>query len=168
MESIADSSEAITNPDIYDIYRSILKHSDAVPGAVISKLLDSISSGFQAELDATIRDVDSGDHQAYLDHKTPLEMYAFLLRFFVLAVEKVKASDEEDGVTAPAPKARRGRGGKAAAGRTAARGAAAKRTNESWTWIAQIPAALTLISKVLRLSSQRVWTITGERDNFIK
>lgn len=132
----------------------------------MSKLLDSISSGLQAQLDATIRDVEHEDQQTCLTHKTPLEMYAFLLQWFVSAAEKVKEPDP-DAPSTPAPKARRGRGGKAAgAGRTGSRSTAAKKS-ESWTWADHIPDILALISKVLRLSTQRIWTSSHDRDTFI-
>lgn len=129
----------------------------------MSKLLDSISTGLATQVDATVRDVEQEDQQTFMTHKSPLEMYAFLLQWFVSAAEKVKAPGEEE-VAAPAPtRARRGRGGKAAVVRTPA----AKR-KESWTWIDQIPATLALMSKTLRLKTHRIWTTTPERDAFIK
>lgn len=131
----------------------------------MSKLLDSISSGLQAELDATMRDVEHGHQQEYMAHKQPLEMYGFLLQWFVTAAEKVKRSDDDDAPAAAAPKARRGRGGRAG-GKASSRTAASRR-NEAWTWIDQIPATLALISKVLRLQTQRIWTTTAEREAYV-
>ena len=163
---MADSSDAIQDREVFDAYQSLLKHSDMVPGSIMTKLLDSISSGLLAELEATIRDIETGDPKTYIAHKTPLEMYAFLLHWFVTAAEKVKASDDGDAPSVPAPKARKGKGGKAAPGRGAGRSVAKK--NEAWTWQEQIPPTLALISKVLRLQSQRIWTTTAERDTFIK
>ncbi|RDB27013.1 Condensin complex subunit 1 [Hypsizygus marmoreus] len=165
VEAVAENSDAITDQEVFDVYRSLLKHSDAVPGTIMSKLLDSISSGLQAELDATMKDIDHGDQPGYMSHKLPLEMYSFLLQWFVTAAEKVKQPEDDDGPTAPAPKARRGRGGKAG-GKASARATANKRV-ETWSWIDQIPPTLALISKILRLQSQRIWTITAEREAFI-
>lgn len=162
---MADSSDAIQDPEVFDAYQSLLKYSDMVPGSIMSKLLDSISSGLLAELEATIRDIETGDPKTYMAHKTPLEMYAFLLHWFVTAVEKVRASDDGDLPAAPAPKARKIKG-KSATGRGPGRSTAKK--NESWTWQEQIPPTLALISKVLRLQSQRIWTTTAERDTFMK
>lgn len=164
---MAESSHNITDIEVFDVYRSLLKYSDAVPGPIMSKMLDSISSGLQTELDATIRDVEVGDQEAYMSHKLPLEMYAFLLQWFVAAAEKVRSSEDGEGApVAPAPKVRRGRGGKAGTGRTTARAAANRRT-ESWTWSDQIPQTLMLIGKVLRLQTQRIWTTTAEREAFV-
>ncbi|KAJ3506594.1 hypothetical protein NLJ89_g6784 [Agrocybe chaxingu] len=164
VEAVADSSDTIADPEVFDVYRSLLKHADKVPGPIMNKLLDSLSSGLQAELDATIRDIETGDTHTYMPHKTPLEMYAFLLSWFVSAAEKVKSS--ADDVPAPA-KAKKGRGGKAATGKGTGRSASKKNTENVWTWEEQIPNTLQLICKVLRLQTQRIWATTAERDTFV-
>lgn len=166
VEAVAESSDAIRDPEVFDVYRSMLKHADGIPGAIMSKLLDSISSGLQAELDSTLRDVETGDQATYLSHKTPLEMFAFLLSWFVTAAEKVKTS-EDDNMPPAAPKSKRGRGGKAGTSRAAVSRTAGKKA-EAWTWEDQIPPTLALISKILtRLQTQRIWTTTAERDTFV-
>ena len=165
VESVAESSSEITDIKIFDVYRSLLKHVESLSGAIMSKILDSISSGLATELEVTTRDIDNGDQQSYMAHKHPLELYAFLLHWFVSSAEKVKPPDGEDAPAAA--KARRGRGGKAGGGRAAGR-TAANRRKEIFTWIDQIPATLALISKVLRLQTQRIWTTTPERDAFVK
>jgi len=166
VEAVADSSDNIAEPEVFDAYRSLLKHSNMVPGPIMSKLLDSISSGLQAELEATQRDIDTGDQQTYMSHKRPLEMYAFLLNWFVTAVEKVKVPEEGDG--APAPKSRKGKGGKATTSKASGR-AGAKKADTTWTWREQIIPTLVLISKLLhRLQTQRIWTTTAERNTFVK
>ncbi|KAG6901621.1 hypothetical protein C0995_009894 [Termitomyces sp. Mi166 len=165
VEAVAESSDAITEPDVFDVYRSLLKHANAVSGPMMNKLLDSISSGLQAELDATMRDVERGDQQGYMSHKVPLEMFGFLLLWFVSAAEKVKQPEDEDGQSVQAPKGRRGRGGKAGGKATSSR--SVNKKSEVWTWEDQIPGTLALISKVLRLQTQRIWTTTAEREAFI-
>ncbi|KAF9233399.1 non-SMC mitotic condensation complex subunit 1-domain-containing protein [Melanogaster broomeanus] len=160
VDRIAHSSDAIIEMEIFDIFRSLLKHADAVPGPLMSKLLDSIASGFSAQIDATMRDSREDDQQVVMEHKTPLEMYPFLLHWFVSAAEKVKPVVEDD-ATQPQPKPRRGRGGKAGTSR-----AAAKKV-ESWTWIDQIPATLELFAKAMKLKTHRIWMTSPERDAFI-
>lgn len=168
VEAVADSSDNIAESEVFDAYRSLLKHSDMVPGPIMSKLLDSISSGLSAELEATLRDIDAGDQQTYMAHKQPFEMYAFLLHWFVIAVEKVKVSEDGDGQT-PAPKARKGKGGKAANSKAAGRAGANKKADTTWTWREQIKPTLQLISKILnQLQTQRLWTTTAERNTFLK
>ncbi|KIK92248.1 hypothetical protein PAXRUDRAFT_830137 [Paxillus rubicundulus Ve08.2h10] len=158
--SIAHSSETITDMEIFDIFRSLLKHADAVPGPLMSKLLDSIGSGFNAQIDAAIKDSREEDQQIVMEHKTPLEMYAFLLNWFVSAAEKVKSAGEDD-APQPQAKSRRGRGGKAGTSR-----AAAKKV-EAWTWIDLIPATLELFAKAMKLKTHRIWMTSPERDAFI-
>ncbi|KAF8556860.1 hypothetical protein OG21DRAFT_1506074 [Imleria badia] len=155
----ARDSEAIAEPELFDIFRSLLKHADAVPGALMRKLLDAIASGFSVQVDAAIRDSREEDQQVVIAHKLPLEMYAFLLHWFVSAAEKVKSKGEED-APHPPPR-RRGRGGKAGGSRAAAR------TAESWSWVDQIPATLELFSKAMKLKTHRIWMTSPERDAFI-
>lgn len=126
----------------------------------MSKLLDSIASGFGAQIDAAIRDSREEDQQVIIAHKAPLEMYAFLLHWFVSAAEKVKTRGEDD-APQPQPRARRGRGGKAGGSR------ATGRTGEAWSWMVQIPGTLDLFSKAMKLKTHRIWVTSPERDAFI-
>ena len=94
-----------------------------------------------------------------MEHKTPLEMYAFLFSWFVTAAEGVKTPEEGDA---------RGRGGKATATKAGGR-AGAKMGEATWTWQDQMPPTLFLIGRVLqKLQSQRIWTASAEKDTFIK
>ncbi|KAF8552601.1 ARM repeat-containing protein [Imleria badia] len=147
----ARDSEAIANSEIFDIFRSLLKHADAVPGALMRKLLDAIASGFSIQVDAAIRDSREEDQQVVMTHKLPLEMYAFLLHWFVSAAEKVKSRGEED-APHPPPRGRRSRGA---------------RTAEAWSWVEQIPATLELFSKAMKLKTHRICMTSPERDAFI-
>ena len=156
----ARDSEAIAEPEIFDIFRSLLKHADAVPGALMRKLLDAIASGFSAQIDAAMRDSREEDQQVVMAHKLPLEMYAFLLHWFVSAAEKVKSRGEED-APHPPPRARRGKAGKAGGSRAAAK------STEAWSWVDQIPATLELFSKAMKLKTHRIWMTSPERDAFI-
>jgi condensin complex subunit 1 len=159
VNAIAESSEAVTAPDTYDILRSFLKYASAVPGILMSKLFDLIMSGFAAEVDAAAHDIDHEDQQTCAVHKVPIEMYAFLLNWSALAA--VTVPDEDAPAVAPS-KPRRGRGGKAAQPR-----AAAKNKAPEWSWKKQIEPVLALISKVLKLKTSKIWTVSGERDTFI-
>ncbi|KAH9858536.1 non-SMC mitotic condensation complex subunit 1-domain-containing protein [Lenzites betulinus] len=161
VDALANSSDAISEPDVFDAYRSLLKHAAALQGSHMIKILDSISSAYHAQIEATVRDLEDDDPQAALSHKMPLEMYAFLLHWFVSAAEKVKTSGDDD-APAPAPKARRGRGGKAAASR-----ATARKPAEEWSWQDQVPPTLQLISKLLRVNTRRIWQTSAERETFI-
>lgn len=162
VSAIAESAEAVTSPDTFDILRSFLKCADAVPGILMSKLLDVITSGFAAEVDATAQDIDHEDQQTCAAHKVPIEMYAFLLNWSARSAEKVNTPHEDAPAAAAPTKSRRGRGGKAAQPR-----AAAKNRAPEWSWKDQIVPMLTLISKVLKLKTSKIWTVSGERETFI-
>ena len=162
VEAVADSSDAITVPEVFDSYRSLLKYAEKLQGTTMSKVLDSVSSGFQAQVDATLRDSADEDQQALASRKMALEMYAFLLHMFSLAAERVKDGGDEDAPVV-ATKGRRGRGGKAAAARNAA-----VRRVEQWSWQEHIPGILALIAKVFRIKTQRIWVTSVERDTFVK
>ncbi|KAI9438698.1 non-SMC mitotic condensation complex subunit 1 [Lactarius indigo] len=162
VSAIAESADAVTSPDTFDVLRSFLKCADAVPGILMSKLLDVITSGFAAEVDAASQDIDHEDQQTCAAHKVPIEMYAFLLNWSARSAEKVNGPDEDAPATAAPAKSRKGRGGKAAQPR-----AAAKNRAPEWSWKDQIVPMLTLISKVLKLKTSKIWTASGERDTFI-
>lgn len=147
---------------VFALTLAAVRYADALQGSTMNKLLDSVTSGLLAEYESAMKDMDLGDPESIAAHRTPLEMYAFLLQWFVSAAEKVKAREEDDAPAAPAPKARRGRGGKVANQRSAAK------KDAQWTWSGQIPQTLALISKVLRLKTHRIWTTTPDRDAFIK
>jgi condensin complex subunit 1 len=161
VRAIAESFEAVTSPDTFDILRSFLKSVDAVPGILINKLLDVIMSGFAAEVDAAAHDIDHEDQQTSAGHKGPIEMYAFLLNWSARSMEKVNVPDEDAPTAAPA-KSRKGRGGKATQPR-----AGAKNKATEWSWKDQIVPVLTLIGKVLKLKTSKIWTVSAERDTFI-
>jgi len=140
----------------------------------MNKLLDSVSSSMSVEIEAAARDMDSDDHHVLTTHKTPLEMYAFLINWISSAAEAVKTPGEE-GAAASKPKVRvalqllprplkgfqRGR-----APKTTAPARSSKKRN-IWSWADQIPATLALLTRVLKLNTSRLWTSTAERDNFI-
>ncbi|KAF9029542.1 hypothetical protein BDZ89DRAFT_1065324 [Hymenopellis radicata] len=162
VESITDSSDAITDMRNFDVYASVLKHAKDVPAPLITKLLDSLVSGFQAEFDATVKDIKDDEQHGGQKHKEPLEHYAFLFYWFVAAAEDVKADD----VTPATPvKPRKGRGGKAAKG---ASRTASKKDGDKWSWADQIPQTLGLMCRILRqLKTERVWSISSEREAFL-
>jgi len=127
----------------------------------MSKMLDALLSAFGVQIDAAIRDSKEDDQQIVMAHKMALEMYAFLINWFVRAAEKVKATGEDE--TLPPPvKSRRGKGGKAGTSR-----AAASKKTEQWTWCDQINGAMETICKALKLKTHRIWMTSPERDAFI-
>ncbi|KZV63967.1 ARM repeat-containing protein, partial [Peniophora sp. CONT] len=164
VDSVSHDFSNVTEDDILDIYRSVLKavviSPQTISPALMTKILDSIASAFTAAADDTSRNVDSLGPDELRERRQILETYAFLLTWFVLGAEKYKGTGTADGASA-APKPRRGRGAKTAAG------GRAKKTAE-WTWVEQIEPTLGLIVKVLKIRSQRIWTTTVDRETVLE
>jgi condensin complex subunit 1 len=168
VESVAESSENITNPATFDTYRSLLKHHLHLKSPVMNKMLDSISSGLATQVDAAMHDIESEDQQTAMSHRLPLEMYCFLLQWFVSIADEGKPAEGDDPISVPpATKGRRGRGGKAGAAKATGGRGQSKKTVEQWSWVDQIPGILSLVSRTLRLKARRVWTSTSDLDAFI-
>ncbi|KAG9093663.1 Condensin complex subunit [Ceratobasidium sp. 370] len=156
VEAVALNQEAIADPEVFDVYRSLLKHSEQLVGSHLSKMLDSLLSGFQAETEATSRDLEADDNDSFPQHRTALEMYAFLLHWFSVTADKPLPKDEE---AAAAAKPKRGKG-KATSKKASNRA-------ETWSWPDNIPQVLALVSKVLRVNLGRLWVSSGDRRTFI-
>lgn len=122
IDAVTESPQAILYPDVFDVFQSLLKHQHRLTPILQSKLLDIILSGknpilpsltqtcthpklildskaLQSEIEAASRSLASNDPSAHLDHKTPLEMYAFLLQWFMSEAEKVAGKNEDGGTT---------------------------------------------------------------------
>lgn len=154
VDSIADSAEAITRSSNFDTLQFLLRFSSYIPPTVLGKILDLVSSALSGQIDAIHADIQSADQDALQMHKTVMEMYAFLLRWTISAVE---SREGQDVPSASAPAAR-GRG----------KSAKAKATKDgAWDATAQLEAALDRISQVLRLDLGRIFVTTSERDTFI-
>jgi condensin complex subunit 1 len=167
VEAVAESSENVTNPATFDTYRSLLKHHSHLKGPVMNKMLDSISSGLATQVDAAMHDIESEDQQTAMSHRLPLEMYCFLLQWFVSIADEGKPAEGEDIISVPLPtKGRRGRGGKAGVGKATSGRGQGKKATEWWSWVDQIPAILVLVSRTLRLKTKRVWTSMSDSDAF--
>ncbi|KZV59289.1 ARM repeat-containing protein, partial [Peniophora sp. CONT] len=165
VDSITNDFSNVTEDDILDIYRSVLKGVMTSPHTIspglMTKILDSLASAFTAAVEDTSKNVDTFGPDEIRERRQVLETYAFLLTWFVLGAEKYRGpAGAVDGMSA-APKSRRGRGGKAAAGGRGKKAA-------EWTWVEQIEPTLDLIVKVLKIRSQRIWTTTVDRSTVLE
>lgn len=154
VDAVADSPEAIARSTNFDTLQFLLRFSSHIPPATLGKILDLVSSVLSGQVDQIHADIQASDQDALQMHKTLLEMYGFLLRWTISAVESREAQETP---TTSAPAAR-GRG----------KGAKSKATKDStWDASAQLEAALDRISQVLRLDLGRIFVTTSERDTFI-
>ncbi|SGY44625.1 BQ5605_C001g00183 [Microbotryum silenes-dioicae] len=181
VDTITGDCSTIQEAEVFDTFRSMLKYAEHLQGPTLNKLLDSICSGFSAEIESTSKDNDPTDHTAYRSHKQALEMYAFLLQWFVSTAEKLAQSQhaaEDVALTAAGKRARLHRLTTRELGarltwyscRTEQKKvtkAAAKKRRDDFSWIESIPEALGVMSKALRLRTERIWQTTAERDTLV-
>jgi condensin complex subunit 1 len=136
--------------DLFKLSRS----SSQIPPVTLSKILDLIVSALSTQADVIHADLEAEEQDAIPYHKNILEMYGFLLRWTISAIE-TRALEK----SASAPAARgRGKGAKSKTGVS---------KDGSWDASAQLEAALDRMSKVLKLKLGRIFVTTSERDTFI-
>jgi condensin complex subunit 1 len=177
VDAIAESPDAITRSSVFDTLQFLLKYvpvfpigskmwkcepmsnlsllsrsSSQIPPATLSKILDLIGSALATQADIIHADLESEEQDAIPYHKNILEMYGFLLRWTISAVETRAL---EKSASAPA----RGKG----------KGAKSKIGSKDGTWDASagLETALDRMSKVLKLKLGRIFVTTSERDTFI-
>ena len=145
-----------------NILRSFLKCADAMPRLLMSKLLASSSLAFPQRWTPPRRTSTMQTSRRAQCTRSPSR--CMRSSSTSLRVRQTRSTGpDEDAVTAAAPaKSQRGHRGKAIQPR-----AVAKNRAPEWSWKDQIVPMLTLISKILRLKTSEIWTVSGERGTFI-
>lgn len=157
--SIINDPDSLTHSTglTFDVFCSILKHADApqVGPGVLGKTLDVITTGLTNQVNAVValaRAENDDDPDGPAAHRTPLEMWAFLLQWFVNIGEKAgKGSDD-------VPRATKGKGKKKA---TPAGNA------PTFDWELVLPSVLATMHRALRLPTARIWRTSSEKEAFI-
>jgi condensin complex subunit 1 len=130
------------------------RHSSQIPPAILSKILDLVGSALSTQAEIIHADLEAEEQDAIAHYKNILEMYGFLIRWTISAVE-TRALEK----SASTPAARgRGKSAKTKSGAS---------KEGSWDATAQLETALDRMSKVLRLKLGRIFVTTSERDTFI-
>jgi condensin complex subunit 1 len=179
VDAVAESPDAITRSSVFDTLQFMLKcvpafpedskmwttqpnsdlfklsrHSAQIPPVTLTKILDLVVSALATQADVIHADLETEEQDAIPHHKNILEMYGFLLRWTISAIE-TRALEK----SASAPAARgRGKGAKSKTGVS---------KDSSWDASAQLETALDRMSKVLKLKLGRIFVTTSERDTFI-
>lgn len=131
------------------------RSSTQVPPATLSKILDLVVSALSAEADVVHNECETEEQESIQQYKYVLEALGFLLQWTVAAVE-TKASEK----SASVPVAR-GRGG--------AKGSKTKAVSKDAQWdpLNQLPTALDVMSKVMKLKLSKIFLTTSEKDTFV-
>lgn len=158
IEQVTSDPDSVTHssPTTFDVFRSILKHADSpvVGAGILTKLLDVITSGLANHSNAVMA-IGYDEMDAPMVHKAPLELWAFLLQWFVVAAERgAGRGDESRGATKTT---KGGRGKKTTS----------SAVSVSFIWADHIPTALGSMHKALRIPTSRIWRTTSEREAFI-
>ncbi|KAK4689085.1 condensin complex subunit 1, partial [Tremellales sp. Uapishka_1] len=164
IEAIVNDPESIVHSpsETLDVFRSILKHASSpnVGGGIMNKILDTIISSLNHHSNSVMSMVGSQqswnaeDMEAPLAHKTPLEIWAFLLQWFTGCAEMGAGKSKDD-----APAKAKGKGSKKAAPKSSA--------TSSFVWVDHIPTVLGAMHKALRLPTSRIWRTTSDKEAFV-
>ncbi|ETN45362.1 uncharacterized protein HMPREF1541_09193 [Cyphellophora europaea CBS 101466] len=150
VDVVSENPQNILRNEAFDTVQFLLKHSPVLPVQTISKILELVVSGLATIADNAHSDIENDEQEALHQHKTLLEVYAFLMQWTIAAVE-AKAAEK-----AHAAPARRGKGAKSKVVKDGA-----------WDSAGQIQAAMDTMCRVMRLKLNRIFETTSDRDTFV-
>ncbi|GAA6061284.1 hypothetical protein JCM10212_004690 [Sporobolomyces blumeae] len=161
VDALATGSTNIVDPDSFNLAKAFLRIADQLSGQTLNKLLDSILSGLSSEVTATKQSENPSDHTAYRAHRPALEMYLFLVQWFVTVGEKISNNNNNNGSTGGTKKP------SANSRKKKAPSTAANKSDE-FSWTEQVPVVFDVLVKCLRtLRTERIWQTTAERDEVV-
>ena len=123
----------------------------------MTKIMDVILSGLNSQAEALASELESPDAQGLDSFRKPLEMYSFLLLWIITCAETVAVQKHAVSV-------RESRGKQSKAKQSAA----AKEQATQWDCAPQLQTAFDVMCKVLKLKLAKIWTLTSEKDTFVR
>ncbi|GAN09384.1 condensin complex component cnd1 [Mucor ambiguus] len=146
-DSIQVSSENISDPLVFDKIRSFLKCFTAPPPRILSRLFDILLSAFRVEIKTTADDLENNEKESFNNHRLHLELYGFLVHWFLLLAEEHSTSS------------------------TMVRKAKSSSTGghnlKTFDWSTQKLKAFDLASWLLDLKLSKLWTLPPDRLTFV-
>lgn len=166
VDQLTDSSEAITQPEVFDTLQSLLKCAPStLPHSALCSILDVLPSAFDAEVTSTLRDANPNDHTAYKSHRLALEHYAFLLLWLVESCEKRRLRERGlDG--ALNSQAEKQKSSRPRSIKQKGKGADIDK-NAPFDWTNQIADVMNSMLKALSLKTDFIWPTSQDRDAFV-
>ena len=160
IESIVNDPDSVVHSSgvTFDVIRSILKHADSpcVGGTILVKTLDTIMSSLTHHTNAVIAMTSAGapdeDVDAPMAHRIPLEMWAFLIQWFVTIGERGAGRSSTDD---PAPRTTKGKKKQPV------------KSSSAFVWSDHLRPVLGVMHRALRLPTSRIWRTTSEREAFV-
>jgi len=124
----------------------------------MTKLLDVVISGLNSQADAFATELESPEPEGLESFRRPLEMYSFLLLWILTSAETVAGQK----TAATTRENSRGRQSKSK------QNAATKDQHQPWDYTPQLQTAFDVMCKMLKLKLAKLWTITSEKDSFVR
>ena len=124
----------------------------------MTKIMDVIISGLNSQAEALASELESPDAQGLDSFRKPLEMYSFLLLWIITCAETVATQKH----TASARESSRGKQSKVK------QSAVSKEQAAQWDCTSQLQTAFDVMCKVLKLKLAKIWTLTSEKDTFVR
>jgi condensin complex subunit 1 len=120
--------------------------------------MDVIVSGLNAQTEALALELESSEAEGLDSFRKPLEMYSFLLLWIITSAETMATQKSASG----SKETGRGRQSKAK------QAAASKELITQWDYTPQLQTAFDVMCKILKLKLAKVWTLTSEKDTFVR
>src|SRR5271169_113114 len=124
----------------------------------MTKLMDVIVSGLNSQAEILASELESPDAEGLDAFRKPLEMYSFLLLWIITCAEGIGTQK----TSSTSKETTRGKQSKAK------QAAAAKGQAAQWDYTPQLQTAFDVMCKVLKLKLAKVWTVTSEKDTFVR
>ena len=124
----------------------------------MTKLMDVIVSGLNAQTEALAAELESSDNESLESFRKPIEMYSFLLLWIITSAETIATQKS----ASTSKETARGRQSKAK------QAAAAKDQSVNWDYTPQLQTAFDVVCKILKLKLVKVWTLTSEKDTLVR
>ncbi|KAI8976821.1 non-SMC mitotic condensation complex subunit 1 [Pilobolus umbonatus] len=141
-DSVEESSGNIVDSLVFDKIRSFIKYFPFVQPRIASRLFDIVLAAFRVEIKTTYNDLEKNTKETYNTHKQVLEMYGFLVHWFLTVIEEANVTKTHNKKN--------------------------KHTEDKeWDWIPQKIKAYDSSSWLLEMRLSRIWTLTPERVKFV-
>lgn len=145
VDKIEVASDTIAEPLVFDKIRSFIKNFDHVKPKFLARLLDIVLSAFRHEVKATADDIEANEKETFATHKTVLEMYGFIVHWYLITIE--------DKASSMAGKSKRSNKNKTQ-----------DDDINNWDWTPQKLKSFELIAFMLEKGISKIWHLNPERD----
>ena len=123
----------------------------------MTKVMDVIVSGLNSQAEALAAELDAQDIEDLESFRKILEMYSFLLLWIITSAESV-CNQKSISTGKETAKGRQSKG----------RQANTKEQSSQWDPTPQLLTAFDVMCKILKMKLAKVWTLTSEKDSFVR